>query len=76
MTREIVLELAQANQIPVKEQTIPVAALKTASEIWVTSSTREIVPIVELNDEPVADGKAGPVWQKMNALYQAYKQNP
>jgi D-alanine transaminase len=76
ITREIVLELAQANQIPVKEQTIPVAALKTASEIWVTSSTREIVPIVELNDEPVADGKAGPVWQKMNALYQAYKQNP
>lgn len=74
ITRDIVLELAQANQIPVVEQAIPVEALKNASEIWVASSTREIVPIVELDGEKVADGKAGVVWQKMNALYQAYKQ--
>lgn len=74
ITREIILELAHAHQIPVAEQAIPVAALKTASEIWVASSTREIVPIVELDGKKVADGKAGPVWQKMNALYQAYKQ--
>lgn len=74
ITRDIILELAQANQIPFKEEAIPVAALKNASEIWVASSTREIVPIVELNGEKVADGKAGAVWQKMNALYQVYKQ--
>lgn len=76
ITREIILELAQANQIPFQEEAIPVAALKTASEIWVASSTREIVPIVELDGEKVADGKAGAVWQKMNTLYQAYKQQP
>lgn len=74
ITRDIILELAQAHQIPVTEQAIPVAALKTASEIWVTSSTREIVPVVELDGEKVADGKAGPIWQKINALYQVYKQ--
>lgn len=74
ITREIILELAQKNNIPFKEEAIEVAALKTASEIWVASSTREIVPIVELDDEKVADGKAGAVWQKMNTLYQAYKQ--
>lgn len=74
ITRDIVLELAQAHQIPFSEQAIPIAALKTASEIWVASSTREIVPIVELDGEKVADGKAGAVWQKMNTLYQAYKQ--
>lgn len=76
VTRDIVLELAQANQIPVSERAVPVAALKTASEIWVASSTREIVPVVELDGVKVADGKAGTVWQKMNALYQAYKQHP
>jgi D-alanine transaminase len=74
ITRDIILEIAQTHQIPISEQAIPVAALKTASEIWVTSSTREIVPIVELDGETVADGKAGAVWQKMNTLYQAYKQ--
>jgi D-alanine transaminase len=74
ITREIILEIAQIHQIPFKEEAIPVAALKTASEIWVASSTREIVPIVELDGEKVADGKAGAVWQKMNTLYQAYKQ--
>lgn len=76
ITREIVLELAYAHQIPVSEQAIPVTALKTASEIWVASSTREIVPIVKLDGEKVADGKAGAVWQKMNTLYQAHKQQP
>jgi D-alanine transaminase len=74
ITCDIMLELAEKNNIPFSEQAIPVAALKTASEIWVASSTREIVPIVELDGEKVADGKAGSVWQKMNALYQAYKQ--
>jgi D-alanine transaminase len=74
ITREIILELAQAHHIPFSEQAIPVAALKTASEIWVASSTREIVPIVLLDGEMVADGKAGAVWHKMNTLYQAYKQ--
>jgi D-alanine transaminase len=73
ITREIILELAVAHQIPFKEQAISLEQLKTASEIWTASSTREIVPVVELDGEKVADGKAGVVWHKMNQLYQDYK---
>jgi D-alanine transaminase len=73
ITRAIVLQLAHAHQIPVTEAPISLAELKAASEIWVTSSTREIVPIVALDGQQVADGKAGAVWQKVNALYQTYK---
>jgi D-alanine transaminase len=76
ITRDIILKIAQHNAIPVCEHAISIDDLNTASEIWVASSTREIVPIVLLNGKKVADGKAGAVWQTMNSLYQAYKQNP
>lgn len=73
ITRDIVLQLANTHHIAVSESPISLAQLKTASEIWVTSSTREIVPIVELDGQPVANGKAGAVWQHINTLYQQYK---
>ncbi|MDD1632838.1 MAG: aminotransferase class IV, partial [Methylococcaceae bacterium] len=75
ITRDVILDIARKNNIPYSEDKIPFAALLTASEIWVTSSTREIIPIVELDSKPVSDGKPGPVWQTMNQLFQAYKQS-
>ena len=75
ITREVILEIAQQNNIPYSEEIISLDALKTASEIWIASSTREIVPVVELDSEKVSDGKPGPVWQNMNRLFQAYKKS-
>lgn len=74
ITRDVILELAEANQIPCREDVIALEALQYASEIWVTSSTREIVPIIELDGGIVGDGKPGPIFQKMDQLFQAYKQ--
>jgi D-alanine transaminase len=73
ITRQVILELARKNDIQVSEETISLNVLKTASEIWVTSSTREIVPVVELDSVIVGDGKPGVVWYKMNQLFQQYK---
>ena len=75
ITRDVILDIARKNNIPCSEDKIPFAALQTASEIWVTSSTREIIPIVELDSKQVSDGKPGPVWQTMNQLFQAYKKS-
>ena len=75
ITRDVILDIAQKNNIPCSEDKISFAALQTASEIWVTSSTREIIPVIELDSKPVSDGKPGPVWQTMNQLFQAYKQS-
>lgn len=75
ITRDVILELAQANNIPCREDIIAEEALQSASEIWVVSSTREIVPVVELNGVTVADGKPGPVWQTMDQLLQTYKKS-
>ncbi|MFW5443846.1 MAG: D-amino acid aminotransferase [Methylococcaceae bacterium] len=75
ITRQVILELAENYDFQVCEEIISVDALKTASEIWITSSTREIIPVVELDSEVVGDGKPGPVFQKMNQLFQQYKKS-
>lgn len=73
ITRQVVLELAVNNEISVKEETISLEALRAASEIWMTSSTREIVPVVKLDLKKIGEGKPGPVWHQMNQLFQEYK---
>lgn len=75
ITRDVILELAKTNQIPYREDVIALEALENASEIWVTSSTREIVPVIELDGKMVGIGKPGPVYQIMDQVFQAYKQS-
>lgn len=74
ITRELVLDLARDAGIAHAEAGIDEAELARAEEIWLTSSTREIVPVVQLNGEPVGQGKPGPHWQRMDQLYQAAKE--
>jgi len=59
--------------VQLSEADIPVSALATADEIWLTSSTREVMPVTRLDGKPVGAGRPGPVWRRMNELYQAYK---
>ena len=75
ITRDVILEIAEENNIPYSEDIISLDALKTASEIWLTSSTREIIPIVQLDNEIIANGKPGPLWKTMNQLFQDYKKS-
>jgi D-alanine transaminase len=70
----VIIAIAKANNIACSERQITFSELQTASEIWVTSSTREIIPVVELDGKAVADGQVGNLWQTMNDLFQAYKQ--
>lgn len=73
ITRDLVLELACEHDLHCNEKDIPEAWLTDADEIWITSSTKEVVPITSLNNQPVGDGAPGPVWKKMQSLYQARK---
>jgi D-alanine transaminase len=75
ITREVILKIAEANAISYREQPLSIDDLKQADEIWIVSSIREIVPVVELDDKTVGGGKPGPVWQTVNRLFQAYKQS-
>lgn len=73
ITRDLILELAQANAIPCDEQNISAADLRRADEIWLSSSTREILPVVQLDGQPVGNAKPGALWHRVIDLYQEYK---
>jgi len=74
ITRDLVLELAQEAGIPYAQAAIAAADLESADEIWLTSSTREISAVIELNGRPVGSGRPGELWQRMDALFQACKE--
>ncbi len=73
ITREIVLELCQQNKIICSEKNISEDDLHQADEIWLSSATREILPIVTLNQHAVGNGRPGVVWQQIIQLYHEYK---
>jgi D-alanine transaminase len=75
ITRKIILDLAHNNQLATAERNFTLVDLKSASEIWLTSSTREILPVVKLDSETVQKGRPGPVWQAMHTLFQDYKRS-
>lgn len=75
ITREVVIKLAVDNGIPLIEEAVTEDQLRHADEIWMSSSTKEVLPITVLDDKAVGEGKPGPVWQKMDSLYQQYKQS-
>ena len=74
ITRDLVIDLALANGLTVDERDIKQGELETADEIWLTSSTREIAPVVKLDNRVVGEGVAGEYWKNIIALYQDYKQ--
>ena len=73
VTRDLILGLLRDDGIECREADITEQELTDADEIWVTSATWGVMPVVQLNDEPVGDGKPGKLWNKANNLYQQYK---
>ncbi|BBL76898.1 D-amino acid aminotransferase [Methylomagnum ishizawai] len=74
ITRDLVLELARQHGLATQERRIRLEELKAAAEIWLTSSTREVLAVTELDGAKVGDGQPGPVWRRIQEIYQAYKQ--
>ena len=76
ITRDLVVELLQHAGIPCLERSITLEALKTADEVWITSSTMGIAPVIRIDGSAVAEGKSGNLWTKINKLFQEFKRNP
>jgi D-alanine transaminase len=74
ITRFMVLEvLRREGSIPIEERVVTMRELEEADEVWLTSSSKEIAPVIEIDGKPVGDGKVGDVWLAAQTLYSAHK---
>ncbi|TCS40463.1 D-amino acid aminotransferase [Reinekea marinisedimentorum] len=73
ITRHILLAiLREHSDIEVVERAISKAEVFAADEIWMTSASKEVGPVVEVDGKPVGNGEIGDVWLKAQALYSKY----
>lgn len=73
ITYDVVIELARAHGLPLEVRPIAEAEVRAADEIWVTSSTKEVLAVGTLDERAVGGGKPGPVFRRMHQLYQDFK---
>lgn len=75
ITYDLILELADTNDIPLEVGYFAEARIRAADELWTTSSAREVLAITTLDGQPVGSGRPGPVFWRMHGIYQEYKQH-
>jgi D-alanine transaminase len=73
ITYDLVTKLAAEGAIKLEIRPIPEAELRDADEVWLSSSTKEVLAVTTLDGKPVGSGKPGPVFRRMHALFQDYK---
>jgi len=73
ITYDVVLELAAANKVPLEVREIAEDEVRRADELWLTSSSKEVLAITTLDRRPVGDGKPGPVFRVVYRAFQDFK---
>ena len=74
ITRQMLLEILRRDgSIPVEERVVTLAELKSADEVWLTSSSKDLAPVIAVDGEPVGDGRVGDTWLAAQTLYAAHK---
>ena len=73
ITHDVVLELAASCGIPVELRPIPEREVRGADELWITSSTKEVLAVVSLDGKPVASGRPGEVFRTIHRAFQEFK---
>jgi D-alanine transaminase len=73
ITYDVVLELAAAGGIAVELRAIPEHEVRSADELWVTSSSKEVLAVTMLDGKPIGNGKPGPMFRTIYQAFQEYK---
>ncbi|MBM5570252.1 MULTISPECIES: D-amino acid aminotransferase [Deefgea] len=73
ITYDLLIELAGQYGLPLQLGDVTEAMLRQADEVWLTSSSKEILAIVLLDGQPVGNGQVGPIYKKMLGFYQEFK---
>ena len=73
ITYDVILELARQHALPLQLERVTAQMLREADEVWLTSSSKEILAIVNLDGQAVGNGQVGPIYKTMYGLYQDFK---
>lgn len=74
VTRKLLLAiLREHSSFTVEERVITMDEVREADELWLTSSSKEVAPIITLDGTPVGNGSVGDVWLQAQALFSQYK---
>jgi D-alanine transaminase len=73
ITYDVAFELAREGGLPIEVRPVPKDEALAADEMWLSSSTKEVLAVTALDGRPFAGGKPGPVFRKVHALFQASK---
>lgn len=71
-TRDAVLELAR-ELLQVEVRPIRTEELATASEVWLSAATRDVLPVSRIDGQPVGSGSPGPQWRRMTDALRALR---
>jgi len=73
-TRSAMEEMATRAGIPCRSTPVSEVQLRSAEEVWISAATREVQPVTRIDGRPVGSGKPGPLWRRVHAELQRYKQ--
>jgi branched-chain amino acid aminotransferase len=72
VTRETVIEIAQDKGVEVKYQPLQLDQLVQIDEAFITSSSRGIVPVIQIDNVAIGQGRPGPITRRLIAAYENY----
>ena len=75
ITYDVVLELAAREGIPTEVRPVQEQEVRSADELWLTSSSKEVLAIARLDGRPVGSGRPGPVFRRIHQAFQAFKRS-
>jgi branched-chain amino acid aminotransferase len=70
VTRETVLTIARQAGIPVRHNALALREIPEIDEAFITSSSRGVVPVVQIMDQPVGNGKVGEITKQLMNLFE------
>ncbi|MDR7077743.1 D-alanine transaminase [Neobacillus niacini] len=70
ITKDVILDLCIKNNIPVIERTFSLAELDEAEEVFLSSTTAEVTPIIGINGKKIREGVPGPITKKLQELFE------
>ena len=72
ITRKTVIEIVQSRRLEVKYRPLKRDQLAAIDEAFITSSSRGIVPVIQIDDVTIGQGRPGPVTKQLSVAYGAY----